>query len=160
MNKISKVTSGVLGAMLLGSGAAYGATSTGNMTISAEVTASCSVATNTLAFTVDPVAGGDTDAQANVDVTCTNNHPYTVDLGLGANADVSTRRMVHSTDATAFLTYELYSDSARTQIWTTGGASETGTGSVQSLPVYGRVPEQLTAKLGSYTDTVVVTVTY
>ncbi|MCR6502850.1 spore coat protein U domain-containing protein [Shinella sp. CPCC 101442] len=38
--------------------------------------------------------------------------------------------------------------------------SGTGSGSQQDITIYGRVPAQNTPLAGTYTDTVVVTVTY
>ena len=63
------------------------------------------------------------------------------------------------------VTYGLYKDNARSQVWgdaATPGSTVAGTGSgaVQNLTVYGRVPAQTTPSAGLYTDTVVVTVTY
>jgi spore coat protein U-like protein len=62
------------------------------------------------------------------------------------------------------VTYGLYRDAARSLAWgaTTGvnTASGTGTGTTQTLTVYGRVAPQTTPKAGTYTDTIVATVTY
>jgi spore coat protein U-like protein len=57
-------------------------------------------------------------------------------------------------------------DSARSVVWGDGVAPNgsftgTGTGAAQSSTVYGRVPTgQGAAAIGSYSDTVVVTITY
>ena len=49
-------------------------------------------------------------------------------------------------------------------VWGNGTASSThsgtGTGSTQSLTIYGRLPSLANVIPGSYTDTVTVTVTY
>jgi spore coat protein U-like protein len=63
------------------------------------------------------------------------------------------------------VTYGLYKDAARSQIWSdasTPGSTVpgTGTGLAQNLVAYGRVLPQSTPSPGLYTDTVVVTVTY
>jgi spore coat protein U-like protein len=62
------------------------------------------------------------------------------------------------------ITYGLYRDTARTLPWgSTSGTNTvggTGTGSNQALSVYGRVASQNTPSPGTYTDSVVVTVTY
>ena len=61
------------------------------------------------------------------------------------------------------ITYGLFRNSARTQGWfNTAGTTQagTGTGSAQTLPVYGRVGAQTTPPPGTYSDTVTVTVTY
>ncbi len=54
-------------------------------------------------------------------------------------------------------------DAGRTAPWFTDAgnvATGSGTGNGQSLTVYGRVPVQTTPVAGTYTDTVVVTITY
>ena len=60
--------------------------------------------------------------------------------------------------------YSLYQDSARTQNWGSSigvdTVAGTGTGLTQSVSVYGRVAAQTTPAAGTYTDTIVVTVTY
>jgi spore coat protein U-like protein len=67
------------------------------------------------------------------------------------------------TDGTHFLSYALYSDTNRTAVWgnTSGtGVASTGTGAAVSLPVYGAVSSGQNVPAGSYTDTVVATVTF
>jgi spore coat protein U-like protein len=71
-----------------------------------------------------------------------------------------------------YVSYGLYTDSGYSQAWTTttsttsctGGANTcdlgTGTGSNQGVTVYGQVPPQSAPAVGTYTDTVVVTVTF
>ena len=68
------------------------------------------------------------------------------------------------TKGAEFITYGLYRDTSRTLPWgdtsgtnTLGG---TGSGITQSLPVYARIPPQNTPTPGTYSDTIVVTVTY
>ena len=60
--------------------------------------------------------------------------------------------------------YALYQDSGRTQNWGNNigvdTVAGTGTGSAQSIPVYGRVRPQTTPTIGNYSDSVLVTVTY
>jgi spore coat protein U-like protein len=61
------------------------------------------------------------------------------------------------------LSYFLYSDSGRTTNWgnvTGSWVSGTGTGTAQNLTVYGRIPASQSALIGSYADTVTVTITF
>jgi spore coat protein U-like protein len=95
-------------------------------------------------------------------VQCTNSTPYTVALdgGTSGATDPTQRKMSKGAEK---ITYGLYQDSARSQGWgnTTGQTvGGTGTGSSQALTVYGRVASQTTPSAGSYSDSVVVTVTY
>jgi len=139
-------------------------TATGNLQVTATVIASCGVATNTLAFgNYDPVSATPLDAATTLAVTCTNGTAYEVSMnaGSGTGATVAARKMSSSSD---LLTYSIYRDSGRTNVWgvTSGSNTVTGTGSgaAQTLNVYGRIPANQTAPTGSYTDTVTVTVTY
>ncbi|AYF88503.1 spore coat U domain-containing protein [Pseudomonas sp. JS3066] len=96
-------------------------------------------------------------------IQCANNTAYTVALNSGLAPSGNQRRM--SGGASEFITYNLYQDAARTTPWGNGsnGAnaySGTGNGNNQDIVVYGRVPAQTTPTSGTYTDTVLVTVTW
>ncbi|MDG2526774.1 spore coat U domain-containing protein [Stenotrophomonas sp. HITSZ_GD] len=109
-----------------------------------------------------PAIAGNLDRTTTLGLTCTNQTAWNIGLDNGANASSSTRRMrLGSTGS--YVSYELYRDSARTQRWGTTIGTDTqagtGTGSAQTVTVYGRVPPQQPAA-GSYTDTVTVTITY
>lgn len=144
---------------------AIAATATTTFTTSAEIVASCAVSAGNLSFgSIDPLAGTPTDQTSTVSVTCTNGHGYNVGLnaGTGTGATVATRKMTAGANT---LNYTLYSDSGRTTVWgdtvDTDTVAGTGTGAVQTLTVYGRVPSQPTAVVGAgYSDTISVTVTY
>jgi spore coat protein U-like protein len=63
------------------------------------------------------------------------------------------------------LNYSLFSNAGRTTNWGnnigTDTVAGTGTGALQTLTVYGRIPaSQTTAPVGSYSDTITVTVTF
>lgn len=123
----------------------------------------CTVAASTLDFGTQGLLDTARDASANLSVTCPLATSYTVGLGpgsAGGGAAPTARTMRLGVDA---VTYGLYRDAARSLAWgSTTGLLYTGTGSglAQSIPVYGRVPVQDTPPAGTYTDTVVVTVTY
>ena len=70
--------------------------------------------------------------------------------------------MVHATDGTKFLNYEVFSDSDRSVEWENAtGVTYTGTGSAEALVVYGSVTAaQASAIAGSYSDTLTVTINY
>jgi spore coat protein U-like protein len=105
-------------------------------------------------------------------VQCTNTTPYSIGLGNGNYASGSQRRM-YSAATGGYISYNVYTDSGYSDAWTTttstssctsGGSTcalGTGTGATQAaVSVYGQVPPQTTPVPGTYTDTVVVTVTY
>lgn len=103
------------------------------------------------------------DSIATLSMACTNRTAWNVGLGDGLNAANGVRRMKHSTSA-IYINYGLYHDSARSIQWgSTVGTdvlSGIGNGNTQTLTVYGRVPTGQTPIAGSYSDTVVATITY
>ena len=103
------------------------------------------------------------DAATNLAVQCTLNGAYSIALNGGSVTGlVADRRMKLGTGAET-VSYQLYRDSGRTLVWgETAGTTVTGTGngSVQSVPVYGRVPVQAAKPSGTYKDTVTATVTF
>jgi len=132
-------------------------------TVTATNATSCSVNASTLNFGSTGVLRSSLDATSTVTLTCTNAAPYTVALdgGLSGATNPAQRKMSQSSEQ---VTYGLYQDSARTQPWGdsvgTNTAAGTGSGLAQMFTVYGRVPAQTTPSPGTYSDTVVVTVTY
>lgn len=136
-----------------------------NLSVTATVTANCTVSTSAVAFgNVDPL-GGDVDATGGLSVTCSNGTAWAASAGSGggSGATLAVRRMTFGANT---LQYALYTNAGRTTLWGDGSASTatitgTGTGTAQSSTVYGRVPSgQVTAPPGGYADTVAVTVSY
>lgn len=94
--------------------------------------------------------------------------PYSIGMDNGANYS-ATRRMVTGGN---YIGYGLYTDAALTHPWTTGASNSTcttandcylgtGSGSAQSINIYGQVPTVATAPAsGTYSDTVTMTITY
>jgi spore coat protein U-like protein len=101
--------------------------------------------------------------QTTLNATCTGQTPYFVALDNGLNGTSATARKMKSASSD-LVTYGLYRDSARSLPWgtiATGQAqSGTGVGVAQVYTIYGQVPAQPTATAGTYTDRIVVTVTY
>lgn len=59
------------------------------------------------------------------------------------------------------LGYELYSDAARANLWTTATlVAGTGTGTAQTINVYGRIAALQNVPAGAYADVVVATVNF
>jgi spore coat protein U-like protein len=137
-----------------------------NLATSATVTANCTLSTSPLAFgNVDSTSASNVDASGGLTITCTNGSAWTASAGVGAGTGASylNRKM---TAGANLLSYNIYTSAARTTVWGDGTASTatiggTGTGSAQAVTVYGRVGGgQNTVPVGSYVDTVAVTVTY
>jgi spore coat protein U-like protein len=145
-----------------GCSTAGGASAFASFTVSVVNQATCTVAATPLDFGTVGLMSGALSASATLSVTCPPGLPYTIGLdgGLAQASNPVARQMRGPTGTVA---YALYRNSARTLPWgnlagqTLGG---TGSGAVQSVPVYGAVPQQDLPGPGEYTDTVVVTVTY
>ena len=148
--------------------ASWSATASTTFQVTATVLSSCTVAGTTLNFgsNIDPIAATvPLDSTSTLTVACSNTTPYTVALSAGANAGGATNFTSRAIkNGTSTLGYQLYTDSARTTVWGNGTSSSTvpgtGSGSNQSLSIYGRLPSLTGAIPGSYTDTVTVTITY
>ncbi|MEI9429835.1 Csu type fimbrial protein [Mesorhizobium sp. Cs1299R1N3] len=129
----------------------------------ATINPNCAVSASSVNFGSVGVLASNTDATGSVTVRCTNTTPYTIGLsaGTGSGATVANRKM---TSGVKTVMYSLYSDSARTAIWGntigTDSSAGTGTGLDQIYSVYARAPAQTTPAPGTYSDTIVVTVTY
>ena len=152
---------GVLG-VGLSAGTAEAATSTSTFNVTATVQATCTVSATNLAFGV--YTGAQAMGTSAISVACTNTTTYQVGLNAGtaSGATVTTRQMTGP--SSALLNYALYRDAARTQNWgntaSTDTVGGTGDGNTRSITVYGTVPAGQLVAPGSYSDTVVVTVTY
>ncbi len=150
--------------LIVGSAAAASATT--SFQVSATVISTCTVSATDLVFgNYSPVATADSDSASSVTVQCTNLTPYAIGLGAGggAGATVAERKMTKDAQT---LAYSLYQDLARSTVWGdsfgAGGnaVSAIGNGLSQSHTVYGRVPKGQNVNIGTYTDTVLVTVNF
>jgi spore coat protein U-like protein len=132
-------------------------------TVQATNITTCSVSAAALNFGATGVLRANLDATTSISVTCTSQAPYTVALdgGLSGATDPTLRKMTSSGTS---VTYGLYQDNSRTTPWgsSTGVNTLAGTGSglAQNFTVYGRVPAQTTPAPGTYSDTVVLTLSY
>jgi spore coat protein U-like protein len=158
---ISALVAGVAGVAQV-----QAATATASFGVSASVTANCTISAGALSFgTYDPVAANASaalDQSSTLTVACTKGTSAAVSLDAGTHASGAARRMQHSSTATEFLTYELYTSSARTTVWDTTNTVSYSAASkaASSLTVYGRVPSGQDVATGSYADTVVATITF
>jgi spore coat protein U-like protein len=142
--------------------AAHAATSTTTFSVTALVTTTCSITANSLNF--GSYSGVQLDATTTLAATCSNTTPYNVGLNAGTatGATVTTRKMAGP--ATDLLAYQLFSDTGRTTNWGntvgTDTVAGTGSGSAQTLTVYGRIPANQFIESGAYDDTITVTLTF
>jgi spore coat protein U-like protein len=173
-NRILK--SAVAAILLASAGFACAGSATSNLSVTASVTANCTIATTAVAFgAYDPVvanASTPLDATGTVTIACTKGAGPTITLGLGANASGSTRQM---TGTGGLLAYELYQQPSTTPgtacdyssptIWGTAGANiftptVAPSKTARSYNVCGRVAAGQDVGSGNYSDTVIATVNF
>jgi spore coat protein U-like protein len=169
-----QVLKATIAAALLGfAGMASAATATTNLSVTATVNTTCTIATTAIAFGVyDPYAGTALNGTGAVTIACTKGTPnITVGLGLG-NASVGTIRQMN--DGTGkYLAYELYKPAADletaacayTTVWGTAAGTTLVPGTAPSkdartYKVCGQIAPGQDPTAGSYTDTVVATINF
>ena len=133
----------------------------------------CEVTGSALTFgTYNPLAPGPLDAVGNISVRCSALVlgavvSYDVALSPGMSGVYGARAMQSGGDA---LSYNLYLDAARSQVWGdgTGGTGQAANAylldvlffRVTDFPVYGRLPAGQNAPAGAYSDTLFATVIF
>ncbi|MCC6623148.1 MAG: spore coat protein U domain-containing protein [Deltaproteobacteria bacterium] len=112
----------------------------------------------------DPIGGGAVDTTGSVTYHCTGApETITISLSRGGGASWFPRALTSGAHA---LGYNLFLDAARTAVWGdgTGGTSvwqETATiDQNTTLTVFGRIPAGQNPHVGSYGDSIVVTISY
>lgn len=142
-------------------GAARATDATGFL-ITAKINPNCTLGVTPLSFgTVGALAGGVT-AMSRIELSCTLGTAYAIALDAGLNAaGPNQRRLANGGDS---ILYGLYRDAQALLPWGwTDGVDKvggTGSGRVQVHPVTGRIPAQSLPPPGTYTDRVIVSVTY
>ena len=159
----------IAGSMVLAlSGAALADTKNASFTVSATVAKACAISAANLDMGTWS-GSGDLTGTSNVSVKCSTGTSYAVDLSAGAGSpSLANRKLANGAD---LLSYNLYADAARTEIWGDGLAgtfvvSGTGAGMADAnkanLPVYAKILEAdlLAAKPGTYSNSITATITY
>lgn len=147
---------------------AIGGTQTASLSVTATVASNCSISTTPVAFgSYDPIvtnASSPLNSTGTVTVTCTTGSAPSITLGQGSNpaggstGAIPIRRMISGGN---YLTYYLYSNSGYSTVWsTTAPTLAAGNGAAQQYTVYGQIPSGQNVPSGSYSDTVVATVTF
>jgi spore coat protein U-like protein len=166
MNNRMFLRSVLIGSSLL---AAMSAEATGSATfnVTATVVQTCSVTAADLAFGgINVVQNLETDAQTTLTLTCGNGVTYSVGLDGGqGSGGTTTTRVMTNTGGSGTLNYTLWQDSGHTTNWGNSPGTDTnpntGTGSSQTMTVYGVVPAgQQSTPYGTYGDTITVNVYY
>ncbi|HTZ54984.1 MAG TPA: spore coat U domain-containing protein [Candidatus Acidoferrum sp.] len=151
---------------------AMGASASATMTVTATVIATCTITSGNLSFGNYDAVGANATAPLNgtaaIKATCTQGAAATVDIDQGLNASGSGNSMQRRMKGTGtnYLSYSIYQDSAHSKPWgsKTSGTTVSVTGAGGTTPVtltaYGSVPSAQNAPVGSYTDSVAVTINY
>ena len=126
---------------------------------------SCNISTTPMNFGARTSLSSALTANNQISVTCTTGVKYTVGLSNGSNGGTSPINRFLANPATGQkITYGIYQNAALTQQWgSTVGSNTiagTATGLTQAYNAYGQIPTQSTPAGGSYTDTVVITLSY
>jgi len=135
-----------------------------NFDVTMKIIADCTIASNPLDFGQSQgVLATSVSVNTTLSVTCTNTTPYNVGLnaGTGTGSTTSARLMSGTGANTATVAYNLYQAAGATNWGNTQGTdtrSGTGTGTSQTLTVYGVVPAQATPQPDSYKSTITATV--
>lgn len=136
-------------------------TASTHFSVQATVEKACSITATALNF--GNYSGALLDSTATLSVQCTSTTTYTVglDAGTASGATVTSRMMTGPNSA--LMDYSLFSNSGYSVNWGNSSGSwvsGTGTGLVQNLTVYGQISAKQSLPPGTYTDTVIATVSY
>jgi spore coat protein U-like protein len=154
-------------AFLPASAAVYNnGTKTATFTVTLMLQANCTIAANPLNFGTSGVLSTAINQQSTLSVTCSNTTPYNVGLDAGTvTGSTVTNRLMAGTatgNTATTVAFGLYQDTGHTTLWGntqgTNTVAGTGTGTAQSIPVYGQVPVQNTPTPDTYQTTVTATV--
>ena len=120
----------------------------------------CTLAATGVAFgDYDFLSPGALEGAGAITVHCDADTSYTIALSPGYGS-YETRRMMSGEHP---LGYNLYTDVPRTIVWGDGtGGTQTVGGSVadHAYPVYAKVPADQNPYVGTYTDNIIVTLTF
>jgi spore coat protein U-like protein len=126
----------------------------------------CTVSSSGLSFgSFNPLIANTADSTGTITVSCLLLASYSIALSPGSSGTYTSRHMANGSN---HLEYNLYRDAGYSQIWGNGtGGSYTVNDSIliigaKNHTVYGRIPlsTQRGAMVGSYSDSITVTVTY
>lgn len=146
-----------------GSGPAAAATATTSFGVQIQITNDCTITSTNMDFGSVGFINANVDAISTLSVRCTVGSAYSIslNLGVGSGSTIAARKL---TGPGGTLDYNLYQDAAHSLVWGTVNPAQTvqgtGTGIVQPITVYGRVPPQSSPGTGVYNDTITAQITY
>ncbi len=137
------------------------------MSFATSVQAACSLSSTSIVFgTYDVLVATPLDTTGSLVYQCTQReHDIMITLDRGGGTSFATRRMVNGSEQ---LQYNLYLDAARTIIWGDGSGgtqallihNPQGNNQDLTVPIFGRIPAGQDRGIGTYSDTIIVTLNY
>lgn len=130
--------------------------------------AACTISATAVSYgTYDVFAASPDDSVGTVTYRCGNaDHNISITLSAGGSGSYGARQLRPASGSDR-LNYNLYMDAARSSVWGdgTGGTTYYFIGNPPNntnvnLSVYGRIPAGQDVSIGSYTDTVIVTINF
>ncbi|WP_180039181.1 spore coat U domain-containing protein, partial [Acinetobacter sp. YH16052] len=118
-----------------------------------EVLSTCSINATEIDFGKVNSGSVASDKTGTLNVTCTNQTPYSVGLS-------GSGKMTNEKDALSSIAYELFQDSNKPWDNNDNKYANNGSGNVQAIPVIAKVVGSTNVRAGNYKDTVTATVTY
>jgi spore coat protein U-like protein len=150
--------------LLVGVAAPASAQTSANLNVAASVQNICKITATSIAFSAyDPVGANDTAAlngEGSVSVQCTKGAIPSISLGAGSHASGSQRRLANGNEV---LDYALFSDSNRSNAWTTSTAvalTAAPSKVARVVSVYGAIAGGQDVPAGTYSDVLQATVNF
>jgi spore coat protein U-like protein len=126
--------------------------------------ANCKVTAPALVFgPYDPMSGAPHDVTATVSLDCSKNAAPVIHVGTGGSGTFAPRQMQQAATPMR-LSYNLYVNAGRTQVWGDGSAGTftvaASGGKNVDVPVYARIAPGQRVPAGPYADTLTITVLF
>lgn len=163
---LALIGSSLLSGMSVAHAETYANTQSAEFTVRFGVLAHCRIAANPLDFGTSGNLALALNSESTLEVTCTDKTPYNVglDAGTAIGTSIANRLLAGAgaINAGASISYQLYRDATRQDIWGNSQGTDTltgmGNGSPQVYPVFGQIPSQPLPAPGAYLSTVTATV--
>jgi len=125
----------------------------------------CSVASTGVAFgAYDVFSATPTDSTSTVTFKCNGKRQIWIDLSTGSSGSYSQRLMKQGA---ASLAYNLFIDAAHSAIWGNGASGTSryittapNDNVAGTVTIYSRIPARQDVRIGSYSDTITMTITF
>jgi len=138
---------------------------TATIAVTATVSNTCTVANGTLTF--GAYTGAKLPVTGTFSATCTSGADFIIalDKGIGSGATLANRLMTNASNSAITLPYSIVTQNGGTVVWgdgTNGTSTVTnvGTGTAQTVSVFGVIAAGQPVLSGNYSDTITATVTY